>query len=398
MGEVAGDGSRLMTGLKYYRITGKDVEKAPYQPGICARAGVGARRQLRLQPLQAGRRARARPDARPAHRRRAVRRGALRTLVVRGADLPRGGLSTAARDRRPGGAHHAPAVPRSPSGDRRGDAERQLVGGRRIRRGVGRPRGGVDVASRAPRDALCALAGREAPPRGRAPRASARPVDPRALAPAVERLALHPQDGHGDAVRRKARSARTCIACVTSGTWSRRGPSRETTRPGSTTSASATTSSRASPATSSAAGSTPTPRKLHTPPQTEVRALGPVGLGSTLRPSHLVLAFARNVAPLRRYVHGPRHPVPGRAGPTHRLARARRTRRRAGRRGRRRRRPLRDHRGEPDALARRARRGRGAHDRSARPSVFRSSPARGRTRRARRWISRSTPSVPARTP
>jgi 1,4-alpha-glucan branching enzyme len=33
MGEVAGDGSRLMTGLKYFRITGKDVEKAPYQPG-----------------------------------------------------------------------------------------------------------------------------------------------------------------------------------------------------------------------------------------------------------------------------------------------------------------------------------------------------------------------------
>jgi 1,4-alpha-glucan branching enzyme len=34
MGEVAGDGSRLMTGLKYYRITGKDVEKQPYQPGV----------------------------------------------------------------------------------------------------------------------------------------------------------------------------------------------------------------------------------------------------------------------------------------------------------------------------------------------------------------------------
>jgi 1,4-alpha-glucan branching enzyme len=34
MGEVAGDGSRLMTGLKYFRITGKDVEKEPYQPGV----------------------------------------------------------------------------------------------------------------------------------------------------------------------------------------------------------------------------------------------------------------------------------------------------------------------------------------------------------------------------
>jgi 1,4-alpha-glucan branching enzyme len=36
MGDVAGDGSRLMTGLKYFRITGKDVEKQPYQPGIAA--------------------------------------------------------------------------------------------------------------------------------------------------------------------------------------------------------------------------------------------------------------------------------------------------------------------------------------------------------------------------
>jgi 1,4-alpha-glucan branching enzyme len=34
MGEVAGDGSRLMTGLKYFRITGKNIDKQPYQPGI----------------------------------------------------------------------------------------------------------------------------------------------------------------------------------------------------------------------------------------------------------------------------------------------------------------------------------------------------------------------------
>jgi 1,4-alpha-glucan branching enzyme len=36
LGEVAGDGSRLMTGLKYFRITGKDVEKQPYLPGVAA--------------------------------------------------------------------------------------------------------------------------------------------------------------------------------------------------------------------------------------------------------------------------------------------------------------------------------------------------------------------------
>jgi 1,4-alpha-glucan branching enzyme len=34
MGEVGPNGTRMMTGLKYYRITGKDVEKEPYQPGI----------------------------------------------------------------------------------------------------------------------------------------------------------------------------------------------------------------------------------------------------------------------------------------------------------------------------------------------------------------------------
>ncbi len=35
-GEVAGDGSRLMTGLKYFRITGKEVDKQAYQPGVAA--------------------------------------------------------------------------------------------------------------------------------------------------------------------------------------------------------------------------------------------------------------------------------------------------------------------------------------------------------------------------
>ncbi len=54
MGEVAGDGSRLMTGLKYFRITGKDVDKEPYQPGDRGRAGGGARGQLRVQSRAAG--------------------------------------------------------------------------------------------------------------------------------------------------------------------------------------------------------------------------------------------------------------------------------------------------------------------------------------------------------
>jgi 1,4-alpha-glucan branching enzyme len=36
MGEVGVDGARVMTGLKYYRITGKDSHKEPYQPGVAA--------------------------------------------------------------------------------------------------------------------------------------------------------------------------------------------------------------------------------------------------------------------------------------------------------------------------------------------------------------------------
>ncbi len=33
-GEVVGDGNRLMTGIKYYRITGKNLEKQPYIPHV----------------------------------------------------------------------------------------------------------------------------------------------------------------------------------------------------------------------------------------------------------------------------------------------------------------------------------------------------------------------------
>ena len=40
MGQVAADGSRLMTGLKYFRITGKDAEKRPYQPGVARERAV----------------------------------------------------------------------------------------------------------------------------------------------------------------------------------------------------------------------------------------------------------------------------------------------------------------------------------------------------------------------
>jgi 1,4-alpha-glucan branching enzyme len=59
MGELAADGSRLMTGLKYFRITGKDVDKQPYQPGVAARkaqdhAGEFVRNRAAQARVQAG--------------------------------------------------------------------------------------------------------------------------------------------------------------------------------------------------------------------------------------------------------------------------------------------------------------------------------------------------------
>ncbi len=36
LGEVGAFGARLMTGLKYYRITGKDADKQPYLPGVAS--------------------------------------------------------------------------------------------------------------------------------------------------------------------------------------------------------------------------------------------------------------------------------------------------------------------------------------------------------------------------
>jgi 1,4-alpha-glucan branching enzyme len=45
-GEVGGDGARLMTGLKYYRITGETVHKEPYQPGVARQKAKGHARDF----------------------------------------------------------------------------------------------------------------------------------------------------------------------------------------------------------------------------------------------------------------------------------------------------------------------------------------------------------------
>ena len=138
---------------------------------------------------------RARWAAVDAHRRRAVRRGALRALVVRGADVPRGRLPPARGGR---AATSRPItlreyLERHPVAAR-GDAERVVVGRGRLRRGVGRSRGSAwswRHVHHATRYASLARAERTATPTGVAGRALDQ-VDPRALAPAVERLALHP--------------------------------------------------------------------------------------------------------------------------------------------------------------------------------------------------------------
>ncbi len=45
-GEVGGDGARLMTGLKYYRITGETPHKQPYQPGVARQKAKGHARDF----------------------------------------------------------------------------------------------------------------------------------------------------------------------------------------------------------------------------------------------------------------------------------------------------------------------------------------------------------------
>ncbi len=223
-GEVGGDGARLMTGIKYYRITGKTVHKQPYQPGVARDSAwehAGNFVFNRAMQMRASRR----EDAGAAHRRRAVRRRALRTLVVRGADVPRGGVSPPRDERRRRG-HHAARLPRAPPGrDVATPSASSWGAGGYGEVWVG-PEARVVVATRAPRDSL----------RGWLVKSyrSATGARGRALDQAFrELLLLQSSDwnfilqtgtssGYADARIRK----HTCIGCGTSGTSSRRGNRR----------------------------------------------------------------------------------------------------------------------------------------------------------------------------
>ena len=114
--------SAAILGIKYYKITGRTDHKQPYNPHGGAGEGRRARRQLHVQPRKAGRMA-VRLDGRPAAAdRRALRRRAVRPLVVRGAGLDQ--LPAAQDALRPADRQddHRAGIPRPPPEDSGGAA------------------------------------------------------------------------------------------------------------------------------------------------------------------------------------------------------------------------------------------------------------------------------------
>ena len=166
LGEVGPGGARLMTGLKPYRITGPGPHKEPYDPALALdRAREHARHFVDKREAMA---AAAPSQRRPADPGRPLRRRALRSLVVRGARLPRAGAPFAprlgARGRRL--RRHARRLPRALSRDPRRRARRVVLGRGWLRPGVDGPRGGPAVAPRAPRREGRPRRRRPPPPRG----------------------------------------------------------------------------------------------------------------------------------------------------------------------------------------------------------------------------------------
>ena len=82
-------GQRKNVGIKYYRITGKTAHKEPYDPGRARERAASHAGQLHVQPRAADRAPRLADGRSAADRGLAVRRGAVRSLVVRGADVHR---------------------------------------------------------------------------------------------------------------------------------------------------------------------------------------------------------------------------------------------------------------------------------------------------------------------
>ena len=128
------EGIRIFTGIKYHAITHRSLhDKRPYDPHLAyERAAEHAgnfmfNREKQVEHLRA-------QHEPAADRRRALRRGALRALVVRGADVPRALLPQAPV--RPGRrrADHAERLPARVPDQPGGDAVAVVVGREGLRR------------------------------------------------------------------------------------------------------------------------------------------------------------------------------------------------------------------------------------------------------------------------
>ena len=89
------EGHRTYTGIKYHAITHEQLhDKWVYDPAIARQRAGGARRAFPDGAAAAGRAPRGQHGSSP-DRRQSLRCGALRPLVVRGADIPRRSLPPA---------------------------------------------------------------------------------------------------------------------------------------------------------------------------------------------------------------------------------------------------------------------------------------------------------------
>ena len=138
-------GIRTHTGIKYHRITGKTRQQTSVQSGLGARDGGEARPRLR-GPLPRPGQPRPRRDAVPVRDRVALRRRAVRPLVVRGAAVDLLRPARAVRRRRPG-TGHAGRIPVGLPDPAKGHAGREQLGQERLPRALGQPQDRLDVAA-----------------------------------------------------------------------------------------------------------------------------------------------------------------------------------------------------------------------------------------------------------
>ena len=142
MGEVAGDGSRLMTGLKYYRITGKDVDEAalPCRASRARSASEHAGNFVFNRAAQVTHLRRARCRCRPSSSRRTTR-----SSTATGGSRGRSSSRRCSASCRKTNGELEPITLRGYLDRhpvcRAGDAERELLGRGRLRRGLGGARG-----------------------------------------------------------------------------------------------------------------------------------------------------------------------------------------------------------------------------------------------------------------